>query len=172
MAHRQLELIVRRSGQLDRRVPLRGGVLTLGRGDMNDIVLADIGVSRRHARLHVGNDAVMVEDAGSGNGTWFRGQRVNRQILGPGDEVVIDPFALSFENVGAEEPGESTEQQDSTQKSPTTRTAARLTVVSGHRVDRRDHPLPQVGTFTLGRSEKNLIVMPEPAASRVHAELH
>lgn len=168
---RQLELVVRRPGQMERRVPLAPGSISLGRGEMNDVVLSDIGVSRRHARLHVGQEGVLVEDAGSGNGTWFRGQRVNRQILGPGDEVVIEPFTLCFEDVGSDAQDEPRSDSESTIQSTESRPGARLTVISGHKVDRRDHLLPALGTITLGRSEKNLIVLPEPSASRVHAEI-
>ena len=73
------------------------GVINLGRADDNDVVLTDIGVSRRHARILVQSDGVFVEDLSSGNGTYFRGMRVERQAIHTGDEVLIDPFTLGFE---------------------------------------------------------------------------
>ena len=60
---------MRRSGHPERRVSLDLGVSHFGRADDNDVVLSDIGVSRRHARVVVRQDGVFVEDLGSGNGT-------------------------------------------------------------------------------------------------------
>ena len=90
-------VVVRRPGQPERRVSVGLGVAHLGRAEDNDIVLTDIGVSRRHARLVVQESGVTIEDLGSGNGTYFRGSRVNRQPVRDGDEFLIDPFRLVIE---------------------------------------------------------------------------
>lgn len=168
---KQVEVLIRRPGHPERRVSLARGILALGRAEDNDLVLPDVGVSRRHARLHVTDDAVLVEDMGSGNGTWFRGQRVARQVLGDGDEVTIDPFTLRLAVQGPAANAEVTDGRDATAQLGATVPFARLTVISAHKMDQRDFTLPTAGIVTLGRSDKNGIVLPEPASSRVHAEI-
>jgi hypothetical protein len=69
LSSRQVELVVRRSGQPEWRRVLAQGVTQMGRAEDNDLVLPDIGVSRRHARIVVDRDEVRIEDLGSGNGT-------------------------------------------------------------------------------------------------------
>ena len=52
------------------------GELKIGRQEGNDLVLAEGGVSRQHARVFVEGGKVMVEDAGSANGTFVDGERI------------------------------------------------------------------------------------------------
>ena len=52
------------------------GDTVLGRGDECHITLFDPAVSRRHARVHVGAEGVVIEDLGSRNGS-----RVNGAII-------------------------------------------------------------------------------------------
>lgn len=167
----QVELHILQAGRPERRLVLHEGVVHIGRAEDNEVVLADVGVSRRHARLEVGADAVVVEDLGSGNGTWFRGQSVRRQVLGDGEEVAIDPFTLRVTVQGGLDTHEVTAGRDSTASEPEPAPLAMLTVTSAHRMPVRHFPLPAEGVLTLGRSERNAIVLPEPASSRVHAEV-
>src|SRR3954452_2464019 len=58
------------------RVPLTGE-LVIGRAPGNTLQLADPSVSRRHARIVLGNGAgALIEDAGSSHGTFLDGHRV------------------------------------------------------------------------------------------------
>ncbi len=64
------------------------GALTVGREGSNGIVLAEEGVSRRHATLLRGpSGAVTVRDEGSANGVWVNGERIQEAVLSPGDTV-------------------------------------------------------------------------------------
>ncbi|MBI3185097.1 MAG: FHA domain-containing protein [Myxococcales bacterium] len=68
---------------------------TIGRSDGNDIVLAEGGVSRRHARLFVEGGKLLVEDAGSSNGTFVDGERIARPTpLGPRTQLVIGDYEI------------------------------------------------------------------------------
>ena len=58
-----------------RQVPLVGRI-TLGRSRVNDIVLDDKLVSRRHAVIQKIKDDYFLEDLASTNGTFVNGQRV------------------------------------------------------------------------------------------------
>jgi len=156
-----VELIIRQPGHPDRVVRLPEGDSHLGRAEDNDVVLSDVGVSRRHARLVVGTDTVRIEDLGSGNGTYFRGFRVQTQELQDGDEVIVDPFVLNFRIRGdlAVRP-EALESH----------AAARLEVIVGAGMSRRTYPIGTRG-LTLGRSENRDVVIPDPAASRHHCTI-
>lgn len=57
---------------------------TLGRDPQGDIVLDDARVSWRHATISWDGRSWVVEDHGSTNGTFVRGQRVQRSEIGPG----------------------------------------------------------------------------------------
>ncbi|MFN7144378.1 MAG: FHA domain-containing protein, partial [Myxococcota bacterium] len=173
MTARQVELVIRRDGHPERRMVLAVGPVVVGRAEDNDIVLSEIGVSRRHARIVVEEDGVFVEDMGSGNGTWFRGNRVTRQAVADGDEVVIDPFTLGFTVSGGDNTAEVTNGGgDATVLLGGALVAhARLDVVSAHTMARRSFELLPGGSLSLGRSERADIVLPEPAASRLHADV-
>lgn len=57
-------------------VTLTEGAHSIGRGLDCRIVIESLGVSRLHALLHASADALLIEDAGSTNGTFVNGQRV------------------------------------------------------------------------------------------------
>ncbi|GAA1764272.1 hypothetical protein GCM10009681_39190 [Luedemannella helvata] len=69
----------------------------IGRGAGNDIALADLAVSRRHAELRRVGDAYEVVDLGSSNGIFHNGQRVPRARLTPGDRISIGRHQLIFD---------------------------------------------------------------------------
>lgn len=67
-----------------------GSVKTLGRTARADFILDAALVSRIHCRLTANkSDQLIVEDLRSTNGTLVNGERVDRQVLRPGDRVTI-----------------------------------------------------------------------------------
>jgi DNA-binding winged helix-turn-helix (wHTH) protein len=75
----------------------------LGRSLDADIRFDVPGVSRRHARLVVDGAHVALEDLGSQNGTYLRGERITgRATLADGDEVRLGPVAIVFRQVSAD----------------------------------------------------------------------
>jgi DNA-binding winged helix-turn-helix (wHTH) protein len=69
---------------------LQEGESLIGREDTNAIKLEGPGVSRHHARLVVAGDRVTIEDLGSKNGTFVRGERLTAPtVLQDGDEVAL-----------------------------------------------------------------------------------
>jgi chromosome segregation ATPase len=64
---------------------LAGKMLTVGRTSENDICLPSKLVSRHHARLLVGPNGVIVEDAGSTNGCYVNGEQVRHHLMRDGD---------------------------------------------------------------------------------------
>jgi sulfite reductase alpha subunit-like flavoprotein/cytochrome b involved in lipid metabolism len=59
-------------------------------------VLDDRDVSRRHARLEIVDDELVLTDLGSTNGTYVNDARVMRQVLVPGDQMRIGRFELTW----------------------------------------------------------------------------
>jgi DNA-binding winged helix-turn-helix (wHTH) protein len=75
----------------------------LGRSLDADIRFDVPGVSRRHARILVDGEHVALEDLGSQNGTYLRGERITgRATLTDGDEVRLGPVSIVFRQVSAD----------------------------------------------------------------------
>jgi ABC transport system ATP-binding/permease protein len=124
--------------------------LTLGRAEENDVVLADERASRRHARVVRSDGHFVLIDLSSRHGTYLEGERVSGQSrpLESGDAIAIGDQTIRF-LVGQE---------------------TRLT--SGE--------LPELGVqavafkgdhLTLGRDQRNEVVLADPNVSRFHAEV-
>ncbi|HET9754323.1 MAG TPA: FHA domain-containing protein [Myxococcales bacterium] len=76
---------------------LGSGWATLGRGAGNTLVIPDISVSRRHARIEERGAAIwVVIDEGSGNGTRVNGRPVRERRLRDGDEVAVGDTRVRF----------------------------------------------------------------------------
>lgn len=87
-------LVVERGPQAGMSYLLGPGTTTVGRHPESDIFLDDITVSRHHCRFMLDGEGLAVEDSGSTNGTYVNGDRVDRSVLDPGDEVLIGRFHL------------------------------------------------------------------------------
>ena len=86
-----------------RRFPLAPGEHVIGRDPDAEIRLDASSVSRRHARLVVTADGVVLEDFGSKNGTFHHGARVTAPIrLADGDDIRIGSLLVSFHVRGPE----------------------------------------------------------------------
>src|SRR5258706_9175069 len=72
-----------------REFAVEQGALGAGRASDNELVLDDISVSRRHARLTFDAGQMTVEDLGSANGSYIGSQRLapNTPSLVPGDQA-------------------------------------------------------------------------------------
>jgi hypothetical protein len=77
-------------------VPPAGG--TIGRSRDCDIVLDDVGISRRHAEIRPGTDDWTIADLGSTNGVSVNGRDIRgAQQLRPGDRVELGSTEIVFE---------------------------------------------------------------------------
>ncbi len=67
--------------------------LTIGRGEGNDVVVNDEGLSKEHAELRQNPDgSYEVLDLDSATGTFVNGQRVQSRILSQGDRLAFGPL--------------------------------------------------------------------------------
>jgi DNA-binding winged helix-turn-helix (wHTH) protein len=81
----------------ERRFPLSEGRFVIGRSPEAAIQIDSGGVSRLHAQVTVAGREARVEDLGSKNGTFVRGQPVTGAcVLADGDELRIGPVSLTF----------------------------------------------------------------------------
>lgn len=157
-----VEVVIRQPGFPDRVVALHEGATRIGRSEDNELVLSDVGVSRRHAQIYWSGSECLIEDLGSGNGTYYRGQRVQSQPLADNDEIVIDPFVIAFRiRGGAQAPTPSQTHDDA---------SARLEVVVGTGMAGSSYPIGARG-LGIGRAEDRDVVIPDPAASRHHCQI-
>jgi DNA-binding winged helix-turn-helix (wHTH) protein len=84
----------------NQRIPLREGTQVIGRSGDAQIPIEAESVSRRHASLKVTRTTITLEDLGSKNGTWARGERVTEPItLEDGDEILLGPERLTFHSL-------------------------------------------------------------------------
>jgi ABC-type multidrug transport system ATPase subunit/pSer/pThr/pTyr-binding forkhead associated (FHA) protein len=82
-----------------------GGQKTIGRTPDNDIKIPSPQVSSRHAILHSAGGQLFIEDRGSANGTYVRGQRIppgQRVPVQNGEKVFIGPMPLVLQVEGLE----------------------------------------------------------------------
>jgi chromosome segregation ATPase len=70
-------------------IVLNRKTMTIGRTSDNDICIPSKLVSRNHARLLVGPNAVILEDAGSTNGCFVNEVQVKQQLMRDGDVLSI-----------------------------------------------------------------------------------
>ena len=80
--------------------PLEKSEIFLGRDLSNDVVINDPEVSRQHIRLVLTGNTYAIEDRGSTNGTFVRGQRLSGPLLlSPGETIILgEKVLLKFES--------------------------------------------------------------------------
>jgi hypothetical protein len=71
-------------------------VVTIGRLAECDVVIADPGASRWHARIRFQDGAYLLTDLGSTNGTQVNGELVQEHPLSDGDRITIGETVLEF----------------------------------------------------------------------------
>ncbi|HWW83088.1 MAG TPA: FHA domain-containing protein [Vicinamibacterales bacterium] len=80
-----------------REQPLPEGSHVIGRDVSASISLRSPKVSREHARIVIEGGVAVLEDLGSKNGTFLRGQAIKGPVrLADGDEIRIGAFQLTF----------------------------------------------------------------------------
>jgi pSer/pThr/pTyr-binding forkhead associated (FHA) protein len=88
-----------RTGALKgRRLPIKVPVVNIGRGDYNDVVIADPSVSTMHAKLQRRDAIWILTDLGSTNGTFVEGERLSGEAaLSPGTTLKFGDISALFE---------------------------------------------------------------------------
>ena len=75
---------------------LERGVISIGRAEENDLVLADRRVSRQHAQLRAVAGRFVIFDLDSSGGTQLNGHPVTHHPLSPGDVISLAGVPLVY----------------------------------------------------------------------------
>ncbi len=78
-------------------------VINIGRSSDNDLVINNIKVSRKHAKLKKEDNEWYVEDLGSSNGTFLNGKKVKQTKVTSKDVLTIGGIPLNMEKLFAAE---------------------------------------------------------------------
>ncbi len=76
--------------------PFTPPAMTIGRDPTCDLVVDNLGISRRHARLSWNRVRFLIEDLGSANGTTLNGKPATRSVVAAGDHIGLGKFELSL----------------------------------------------------------------------------
>src|ERR1700704_5016973 len=75
-------------------------VITVGRGNANDLVLNDSSVSRFHAVIKLRDNSIFIADRGSTNGIVLNDNKISKETeLNNGDVALVGLYRLCLENV-------------------------------------------------------------------------
>ena len=90
------EIIVKFEDKVIEKVVTEKKMITIGRTADNDIVLDNLGVSRKHAQIEFGPDSAVIIDNESLNGTFVNSRKVTEEILNEDDQITIGKFNLIY----------------------------------------------------------------------------
>ncbi len=106
------EIIVKYEDKVIERVVCEKKRISIGRTSDNDIVLENRGVSRKHAQIELNDNAAVVIDNESLNGTFVNNRRITEEILRDNDSITIGKYSLIYRHEVDKE--ESTGELDGT----------------------------------------------------------
>lgn len=99
------ELVVKYEDKVIERIVTEKKRISIGRTNDNDIVLENRGVSRKHALIEFNNNAAVIIDNESLNGTFVNNRKITEEVLRNEDVITIGKYSLVYHT-------ESTAQHD------------------------------------------------------------
>lgn len=90
------EIIVKYDDKVIERIVTEKKRLSIGRTKENDIVLENRGVSRKHALIEFNDNAAVVIDNESLNGTFVNNRKITEEILRDDDTITIGKYSLVY----------------------------------------------------------------------------
>ncbi|MFQ5500075.1 MAG: FHA domain-containing protein [Candidatus Zixiibacteriota bacterium] len=97
------EIIVKFDDKVIERIVTEKKRLSIGRTRDNDIVLENRGVSRKHAMIEQNDNAAVIIDNESLNGTFVNNRKITEELLRDNDVVTIGKYALVYHTDAADE---------------------------------------------------------------------
>lgn len=70
--------------------------INIGRDQVNDIVIDNIGISRNHAKIELQGKKYVLTDLNSTNGTFVNKKKIKQTILKDKDEIIIGKHMIFF----------------------------------------------------------------------------
>ena len=90
-------LLIRNGTQSGQQITISEFGLLIGRNE-GGLIIQDVTVSRRHAKISVSENKYFIEDLNTTNGTFVNGIRTNKSVLNPGDILKLGNIELLFNN--------------------------------------------------------------------------
>ena len=90
------EIVVKYEDKVIEKVVTEKKRITIGRTADNDIVLDNLGVSRKHAQIEFSPDSAVIIDNESLNGTFVNNRKVTEEILKEDDQITIGKYNLVY----------------------------------------------------------------------------
>ncbi len=89
-------LVLKFGESIKNRFSFEKSVVTIGRSSDNDIVVENLAVSRKHAKIEKVGETFVLSDMQSANGTFVNGERVNRRPLKHFDSITVGKHQVVF----------------------------------------------------------------------------
>jgi NHLM bacteriocin system ABC transporter ATP-binding protein len=137
-------------------IALSAGVITIGRAEDCAIILAEGGVSRKHAAIEQTPDGFRLRDTGSANGVFAGGQRVSEVALTHGMQFTVG--GTVFEFVAPPQPAPPARPREFL-----------VRVVSSKAPGAEGREFTVSGVVSVGRSDECTIPLKDSSCSRKHA---
>ncbi len=90
------EIVVKYEDKIIERVVSEKKRISIGRTHDNDIVLDNRGVSRKHSQIEFNDNAAVIIDNESLNGTFVNNRKISEEILRDGDTITIGKYSLTY----------------------------------------------------------------------------
>lgn len=101
------EIIVKFDDKVIERIVTEKKRLSIGRTRDNDIVLENRGVSRKHAMIEFNDNAAVVIDNESLNGTFVNNRKITEEVLRDDDIITIGKYSLIYHARATDRPNDS-----------------------------------------------------------------
>ena len=90
------EIVVKYEDKVIERIVTEKKRVSIGRTNDNDIVLENRGVSRKHAMIEFNNNAAVIIDNESLNGTFVNNRKITEEVLRDQDIITIGKYSLTY----------------------------------------------------------------------------
>jgi pSer/pThr/pTyr-binding forkhead associated (FHA) protein len=90
------EIVVKYEDKVIERIVTEKKRISIGRTHDNDIVLENRGVSRKHAMIEFNNNAAVIIDNESLNGTFVNNRKIHEEVLRDQDSITIGKYTLMY----------------------------------------------------------------------------
>lgn len=95
------EIVVKYDDKVVERIVTEKKRISIGRTNENDIVLENRGVSRKHAMIEFNNNAAVVIDNESLNGTFVNNRKITEEVLRDSDCITIGKYNLVYHSANS-----------------------------------------------------------------------
>lgn len=102
------EIILMQADKIINQYVITKTETTIGRGADSDILIDNPGVSRHHAVIKEKDGKFFLEDNGSANGTFIKGEKITTKEIKNGDIIQILNYAITFKYPQAADAGKTT----------------------------------------------------------------